>query len=197
MATSRLRFDRRRRGACAQDLEPRLGIVGGLGAAPQGGHPVLLLCLDPLIHRGIDVARAMGWTTLSVRLAMPEWRRRSCTAARGRADRHGRFRWRHAEIHPCPSGAEGHGSGRRRQDDQAGARHAGRARSAAWPISMRWRRWRRPGQRGTAATIRPRTPLPRLPRPPPPACRWARRSRRARGRRQQRRWPARISRGRS
>ncbi len=56
--------------------------------------------------------------------APPRRRCARCTAARDRADRHGRFRRRHAEISAHPSGAARHRRRRRRENDQAGARAA-------------------------------------------------------------------------
>ncbi len=62
--------------------------------------------------------------------------------ARGGADRHGRFRRRHAEICPRASRAARHHRRRRRQDDQARAgparpafRGAARSTSTCWPRS--------------------------------------------------------------
>ena len=117
-------LDPRRRSAGGETLNGRLGIVGGLSILGTTGIVVPYSCSAWIhsIHSGIDVARAAG---------LDACRRRDRRELGGRgaealrlagdgADRHGRFRRRHAEISAPPSGAARHHRRRHRQDDQAG-----------------------------------------------------------------------------
>ena len=99
---------------------------------------------------------------------VPRRRAKALRPAGDRADRHGRFRRRHAEISAPPSGAARHHRRRRRQDDQAGA---GPDRSA---FQARRGRSRRAGElaaaAGGSAELVPR--IRRRRTPPPKLLRW-------------------------
>ena len=107
----------------AKTLNGRLGIVGGLVDPRHHRHrrAVFVLGVDPFDpqrhrcrpRRRLDAYRRLHRRELGGRGTKTLW------PAGDRADRHGRFRRRHAQIFAPPSAAARHHCRRRRQDDQA------------------------------------------------------------------------------